>query len=65
MMAGEGAKHQRRTEKAEYSAGKSCGITLAITYSVPKNGTDIDACQRKLTFSPCMFCFLRQTHLLE
>lgn len=56
MLAGEGAKHQRRTGKGEYSPGKGCA---------PGCGTDIDACQRVLTFSPCMFYFLRQTCLLE
>ena len=63
-MAGGGAKHQRRTGKGEYSAGKGCGTTLAVTLCVPACGSDIYTGQGRLTFSPCVFCFLGQAHLV-
>lgn len=64
MMAGGGAKHQRRTGKGEYSAGKGCGTTLVVTLHVLGCGTDIYTGQGRLTFSPCVFYFLGQAHLV-
>lgn len=48
MMAGGGAKHQRRTWKGEYSAGKGCGTTLVVTLRVLGCGTDIYTGQGQL-----------------